>query len=120
MVQEEVIKIGGVEVVLHFRFSTLYELGRKWGLKSVNAILEKIVSTSFENGDNDISLDVVDIYSDIVIICSDKELDRKEVMDYLFNNPGIVATIAELIIESIQGDKKEDQAEEKKAEDSGK
>lgn len=103
MSQEEIIEIGGVEVVLHFRFSTLYKLGRKWGLNSVNDVLSKIVNVSIECSD-DIPLDAMDVYADVFGTCSKQTMDKEKVIDYLFKNPSVIVRMTELLIASIQGD----------------
>ena len=113
------VEIGSVDVVLHFRFSTLYKLGRKWGLKTVNEILEKIVALSSQ-ATQDISFDTLDMFVDIVTVCSDKELNREEVLDYLQVNPQTIVDLIVLLVDSVQSNVVDKSKSEKDTEDLGK
>lgn len=99
---KEIIKIEveGVEVNLHFRFSTLYKLGEKWGLSSVNDVVGKVGKVCVFSAE-DITIDALEVLSDLVMVCADKPLDRLDVIDSIGSNPRVIVEIIELLMKTI-------------------
>lgn len=110
---KEVVKIEveGVEVNLHFRFSTLYKLGKKWDLNSVNQVIEKVVRVCALSG-GEITIEALEVLSDVIIICSDKAIEKEAVIDYLGNNPELIVKVVGLMAESMSGPKQVSEKEE--------
>ena len=94
------ISVEGVDVNLHFPFSVLFKLGKRWGIESVNGILEKVVKVCAV-ADGDISLSALDVLSDILIECSEDKISKDDALNYLGSNPEIIVQVIELLIESI-------------------
>ncbi|WP_413513259.1 hypothetical protein [Myroides odoratus] len=105
------ISVEGVDVNLHFPFSVLYKLGKKWRIESVNEILEKVVKVCTV-GDGDISLQALDVLSDILVECSGDKISKDAALDYLGSNPEIIVQVIELLIESISSPGKTNQQEQ--------
>lgn len=105
---EVVFEIEGVEIKLHFQFSTLYKLGRKWNLKTIDEIIGKIIKAS--DASKGVQLDSMDVYSEIILLFAPK-LQKDVVIDYLFANQNLFLQIVDALIESIQNPSTEQKAE---------
>lgn len=104
------ISVEGVDVNLHFPFSVLFKLGKRWGITSVNGVLDKVFKVcAIENGD--VSLDALDVLSDVLVDCSENKISKESAIDYLGSNPKVILEIIELLVESItpanQGEQQE-------------
>ncbi|WP_158962595.1 hypothetical protein [Myroides fluvii] len=106
------ISVEGVDVNLHFPFSVLFRLGKKWGIESVNGILEKVVKVCAVSTDGDVSLSALDVLSDVLIECSENKISKDDALNYLGSNPEVVVQVIELLIESVSAPKGKDQPEQ--------
>ncbi|MDM1408054.1 hypothetical protein [Myroides sp. DF42-4-2] len=66
----------------------------------MNKILEKVVKVCAVI-DGDISLEALDVLSDILVECSDDLISKDQALDYLGSNPEVVVQVIELLIEAI-------------------
>lgn len=94
------ISVEGVDVNLHFPFSVLFKLGKKWGIESVNEVFVRMASVC-AGSDGDVSLDAMDVWSDILIVCSDERLKKDDALNFIYKNPKVILQIIELLTESM-------------------
>lgn len=98
--EKVILKIGEIEVRVDFTFSVLRKLGKKWGLKTVNEVLERIVKSPGTNI-ADITFEAMDVFSDVLLACSDTELSKDDVINYLFSNPDALSIIVDAFADCV-------------------
>lgn len=112
------IVVNDQSVTLKFSFSFYRRLGEKWGLKTLQEVLQRVVDANKGVVAGDVAFESIATYADIVQAASNTSIDYNDLQDYLFERPELIGQIVEAFVDSMilpsdQGG--EDAAVEKKS-----
>lgn len=100
--EKKTIEINGVKIELRFDFYTLKLLSKKWSLKTVNEVINKIIVNASGVSPENLSFDSIEIFADMLSVLDDKnEIDDRSINNYLFEHPDIIVEIVQLFMDSL-------------------
>lgn len=104
------IKLGKTNVELSFGMLMFRNLGKRWGLNSVNEVIAKL--SIFDTIKDDIPFDVFDTLFDLIEVSvqiknPELKLDYNEVCESMMTNPELLQEVMNGIVESLPKVKQE-------------
>lgn len=109
------ITISGVTIHLAFTFFTYKLLGDLWQKKSLQEVMDHIVSSTSGVSEGTVSFESMGVFSDIVKVLSDSDdLSDETIQNHLFSQPEDVAQIVEAFVSSMVVPSKAESSDEKK------